>query len=102
MTIRCACMLTDQDRRVIDFERCWWLLPGPKDRDIHEVFGFGAADYYRILRGLIDDPDALSYDPLTMRRLRRRIRSGRSEESRPGVGMSRSGHADLIPHQLRR
>ena len=64
-------MLTSRERRVLDFERCWWMLPGPKDRNISELFGFSSAIYYRVLRATIDKPDALSYDPLTVRRLRR-------------------------------
>ena len=68
-------MLTSRERRVLDFESSWWLLPGPKDRDISELLGFSSATYYRVLRGAVDKPDALSYDPLTVRRLRR-VRAG--------------------------
>ncbi|MDE0709053.1 MAG: DUF3263 domain-containing protein [Acidimicrobiia bacterium] len=64
-------MLTSLDRNILDFERCWWQLPGPKDRDIRVAFGFGPGRYYRLLRDLMDDPAALVYDPLTVRRLRR-------------------------------
>ena len=64
-------MLTARERRVLDFERSWWKLPGPKDRDIHEQLGFSATLYYRVLREALDKPDALAYDPLTVRRLRR-------------------------------
>lgn len=63
-------MLTSRERQVLDFERGWWQLPGPKDRNIHDMLGFGSAAYYRILRAAIDKPAALSYDPLTVRRLR--------------------------------
>ena len=71
-------MLTDSDRRILDFERSWWLLPGPKDREITEVLGISSADYYRRLRKLLTDPDAYAYDPLTVRRLRRLQTSARS------------------------
>ncbi len=64
-------MLTSLERNILDFERCWWQLPGPKDRDIGVAFGFGPARYYGLLRDLMDDPAALAYDPLTVRRLRR-------------------------------
>ena len=83
-------MLMSQERRVLDFERSWWMLPGPKDRDICETFGFGSAIYYRVLRGVIDKPDALSYDPLTVRRLRR-VRAGAIGAVRRRSGMFRSG-----------
>ena len=64
-------MLTSLERTILDFERCWWQLPGPKDRDIRVAFGFGPARYYRLLKALMDDPAALAYDPLTVHRLRR-------------------------------
>ena len=68
-------MLTSRERHVLDFERSWWMLPGPKDRDIYEMLGFSSAVYYRVLRAVIEKPAALSYDPLTVRRLRR-VRAG--------------------------
>ncbi len=68
-------MLTSRERRVLDFERSWWKLPGPKDRDINEQLGFSATMYYRVLRKALDKPDALDYDPLTVRRLQR-LRAG--------------------------
>ena len=78
-------MLSFREQRVLDFERGWWTLPGPKDRDIVETFGFSSAVYYHILRKAIDKPEALRYDPLTARRLRR-IRAGAI-----GAGGSRTG-----------
>lgn len=63
-------MLTSRERQVLDFERGWWQLPGPKDRNICDLLGFSSAAYYRILRAALDKPAALSYDPLTVRRLR--------------------------------
>ena len=68
-------MLTPRERRVLDFERTWWKLPGPKDRDIKEQLGFSSTLYYRVLRDALDKDDALAYDPLTVRRLRR-LRAG--------------------------
>ena len=73
-------MLSKRDRDVLDFERSWWLVPGPKDRAVQEHLGISAGRYYQILRGLLDEPDAMAYDPLTVRRLlkvqaeRRRLR----------------------------
>lgn len=64
-------MLNTRERRVLDFERSWWKLPGPKDRDIKEHLGFSATMYYRVLREALDKPDAIAYDPLTVRRLQR-------------------------------
>lgn len=63
---------------MLDFERSWWKLPGPKDRDINEHLGFSATMYYRVLRTALDKPDAMAYDPLTVRRLQR-LRAGTPE-----------------------
>ena len=64
-------MLSERDREVLEFERSWWTYPGPKDRAIREYLDMSATRYYQALRRLIDDNDALAYDPLTVRRLRR-------------------------------
>ena len=69
-------MLTTTDRQIIDFERSWWLLPGPKDSTITDVLGLDPADYYARLRVLLDSGEADRYDPLTVRRLRRFISGG--------------------------
>ena len=68
-------MLTSRERRVLDFERSWWKLPGPKDRDIKDQLGFSSTTYYQVLRDSLDKPEALVYDQLTVRRLRR-LRAG--------------------------
>ena len=72
-------MVSEQDREVLDFEGSWWLFPGPKDRDIREYLGMSATRYYKAVRRLIDDAEALSYAPLTVRRLRQ-MRSQRLEQ----------------------
>lgn len=66
---------TELDRRskeILDFERDWWRLEGPKDRDIRSRLGISAARYYRVLDLIIDRPEALRFDPLLVKRLRRR------------------------------
>jgi Protein of unknown function (DUF3263) len=72
-------MVPERDRQVLDFEGSWWLYPGPKDRAIREYLEMSATRYYQRLRRLIDDPSALEYDPLTVRRLRR-MRTQRLEQ----------------------
>ena len=62
-------MLSKRDKAVLDFERSWWLVPGPKDRAVQEHLGMSAGRYYQILRDLLDDAEAMTYDPLTVRRL---------------------------------
>jgi hypothetical protein len=72
-------MVSERDRRVLDFEGSWWLYPGPKDRAIGDYVGMSASRYYQALRRLIDDDAALAYAPLTVRRLRR-MRSDRLDQ----------------------
>ncbi|MGQ0849811.1 MAG: DUF3263 domain-containing protein [Actinomycetota bacterium] len=64
-------MLDHLSRAVLDLERGWWLLPGPKDELVFEQLGITAAAYYSRLEGLLDDPAAFGYDPMTVLRLRR-------------------------------
>lgn len=56
---------------MLDFEGSWWLHPGPKELSIREQLGMSATRYYQILSRLIDDPNSMAHDPLTVRRLRR-------------------------------
>lgn len=79
-------MLSSRERRVLDFERAWWKLPGPKDRDIREHLGFSATTYYQVLRDVVDRPCALEYDPLTVRRVRRLRASQRVQPAREERG----------------
>jgi hypothetical protein len=64
-------MLDQFSRALLDFERGWWQLPGPKDEMILASLGCSSAEYYRALVTLLDDPEAHRYDPLTVLRLRR-------------------------------
>jgi hypothetical protein len=63
--------LDDRARGILDFERGWWLNNGPKDREIREMFQISSARYHQELNRLIDRPEALAYDPMLVRRLRR-------------------------------
>ena len=63
--------LSPRDETILDFERSWWTEPGPKEAAIRERFDLSPTRYYQVLNELLDDPDALSYDPLVVRRLRR-------------------------------
>lgn len=66
-------MLTSVDRAIIDLERTWWQVPGPKEWAMLEQVGLGSGAYYRRLSALLWTEDAQDYDPLTVRRLRRLI-----------------------------
>lgn len=71
--------LTERDFEMLDYERCWWQLPGRKASEIRTRFGMSTSTYYRALHALVDQPDALDYDPLTVKRLRRRREQARRE-----------------------
>jgi len=64
--------LGDRDRQLLDFERDWRAHAGRKEQAINAALAISSARYYQLLARLLDDPVALAYDPLTIRRLRRR------------------------------
>lgn len=70
-TLMPAVALSSRDQAVLDFERSWWLIAGPKERAIKEQLDMGATEYYRALKRLTGDPAAVEYDPLTVRRLQK-------------------------------
>ncbi len=63
--------LDERSRAVLDFERDWWKRAGSKERAVSERFGLSAARYHQLLNRAIDRPEALLYDPMLVRRLRR-------------------------------
>lgn len=63
--------LDERARAILDFERQAWQLSEPKERAIRARFGFSAARYHQLLTRTIDRPEALAYDPMLVRRLRR-------------------------------
>jgi hypothetical protein len=62
--------ITERDRAILDFERSWWTLPGPKEHEIRDRLGLSATRYYKALGELLDSEEAVAYDPLVVRRLR--------------------------------
>src|SRR5262245_8979467 len=64
--------LSGHEQALRDFEREWWVLDGRKDDLIRERLGLSPSSYYRLLQALIDVDAAASYDPLTVKRLRKR------------------------------
>jgi hypothetical protein len=79
--------LTERDRAILDFERSWWTEAGPKDTAIRERFELSGTRYYQLLAELMDDPEALAYDPRLIRRLRR-VRDRRRRARVEGRPMS--------------
>jgi hypothetical protein len=70
---------SDRDRAILDFERTWWCDPGNKEAAIRERLDLSGTRYYELLQGLLDEPEALAYDPLVVRRLRRQRERRRRE-----------------------
>jgi hypothetical protein len=66
-----AVPLIDREQAILDFERTWWTRDGLKDAMVRELFQVELAAYYQTLNELLDRQDALDYDPLVVRRLRR-------------------------------
>jgi hypothetical protein len=75
--------LTRRDREILAFERQWWRYAGAKEQAIRDRFDLSATRYYQVLNGLLDRPEALAFDPVTVARLRR-LRSGRQRRGSPG------------------
>ncbi len=75
--------LSQRDRQILEFERQWWKYAGAKEQAIRELFDMSATRYYQIINALIDNPDALAFDPMLIKRLsrmraaRQRARSAR-------------------------
>jgi hypothetical protein len=75
--------------RILAFERSWWRQQGAKEQAISDVLGLSSTRYYQLLNRLIDRPEALAFDPVTVKRLRRqrsRRQRVRSEPAAPGEG----------------
>lgn len=62
---------TAEHRSVLDFEKHWWKHQGNKAAQIQARLTMGTARYYRLLNAAIDHPDAVEYDPMLVKRLRR-------------------------------
>lgn len=63
--------LSERDAQILDFENRWYTADSSKEAEICDRFGLSAARYYQILNHLIDCPEALVYNPLLVKRLRR-------------------------------
>jgi hypothetical protein len=75
--------LSELERRVLDFERSWWREAGTKKDAIAAGLGVSSSAYYAMLADLVTRDDALAYDPLVIRRLRRRDEARRREAFEP-------------------
>jgi hypothetical protein len=81
--------LDERARGVLDFEREAWKLTVTKERAIRERFGFSPARYHQLLHRIIDRPEALAYDPMLVRRLRRLREVRRRARTASHLGLRR-------------
>ena len=80
-----------QLRSVLAFERHWWRHAGAKEEAIRREFGVGPTAYYQLLTRLLDDPAAMAYDPMLVKRLQRQRASRRRQRSTGGLSSQASG-----------
>lgn len=75
--------LTERDKAILDFERSWWAGTGSKADAVRERFELSSTRYYELLREIMSDPEALDYDPLLVRRLKKERDRRRRERFEP-------------------
>jgi hypothetical protein len=63
--------LSERDQQILAFERQWWKYAGAKEQAIRELFDMSSTRYYQIINTLIDTQEALAFDPMLVKRLRR-------------------------------
>lgn len=63
--------LTEHEKAILSFEQGRWNFPGAKETAIRQQFGISANLYYQQVNLLLDRPEALAYDPMLIKRLRR-------------------------------
>lgn len=73
--------LSVRDRELLAFEREWWRHAGTEDDAVRARFGLSPEGYHLALSRVVDTDDALAYDALLVRRLRRRRTVRRRERS---------------------
>lgn len=66
-----ASELSEREQQVLGFERQWWKYAGAKEQAIRELFDMSTTRYYQLLNALIDRPEAMAFDPMLVKRLRR-------------------------------
>jgi hypothetical protein len=79
--------LEERERGVLAFERQWWRHAGAKEEAIRRQFGIGPTAYYQLLSRLLDDPAALAFDPMLVRRLQRQRASRRRQRASRRLGL---------------
>ena len=63
--------LTDEEKAILTFARRWYRYAGKQEQDIRDEFGISATRYWAKFNVLLDRPEALAFDGLTVNRYRR-------------------------------
>ncbi|MDF9716052.1 DUF3263 domain-containing protein [Nocardioides sp. ChNu-99] len=71
--------LSDEQRAMLELEGTRFKYPGRKDTVIREMFDLSPAQFAQKINHLIDQPEALVWDPVEVNRLRR-LRDARSKQ----------------------
>jgi hypothetical protein len=87
MTESTSSALSARDQEILTFERQWWKHAGAKEQAVRELFDMSATRYYQVLNALIDRADALAFDPMLVKRLRRMRASRQRSRSARRLGL---------------
>src|SRR5690349_8006159 len=71
--------LSGEQKAILDFERPWWKYQGAKETAVRERFDMSLTRYYQVVNSIIELPEAMAYDPLLVKRLRR-MRDARARQ----------------------
>ena len=69
--VRDTAVLAEREQAILAFERQWWKYAGAKEQAIRDLFDMSGTRYYQVLNALIDRPEAMTFDPMLVKRLRR-------------------------------
>lgn len=73
--------LTETEKKMLYLEQGYFKYAGAKDEQIFEALRMSPTAYYAALNKLIDDPRALAWDPMTVKRLHRLRDARRAQRS---------------------
>ena len=79
--------LSEREQEILGFERQGWKYAGAKEQAIRDLFDMSATRYYQVLNALIDRPEALAFDPMLVKRLRRLRASRQRARSARRLGL---------------
>jgi hypothetical protein len=88
MPMRNSSGLSELEIKMLDFERQWWRYAGAKESAIKELFDLTPPAYYQMLNNLIDREDALTAEPILVKRLRRLRESRTAARSSTRLGFN--------------